>query len=383
MEHHLHMRERLEPRAEARRRLPDALRDRTHAAAVEGVQVEDAIGLAEPDRAQHDRLRLVLDRATFECTHGTGLRKLRLGRPKRPQARLRAHLPSQSCSPSPRPTARGLPAAPCRGGRAPDHSHPGARRPRCSSTSTRHVLAAFATSPPTTRARAGVSIRLVDLSRTTPRTTGRSLRVVEAELTRQSDEIHDINPAARVGPHRGRHRRVRPRRRLLIWLFELERRSGRIDRDNAAHAEELIRLRDEFVAVVSHELRTPLTSIIGYLELTHRRATPGALDLRAALVPRDRQRSTQPARRPRRRPAARRGSRARPARARARARSTSPRSPPTPSRPRGPRADARGIVVRLEPGDRRARSRATRRGSRRCSTTSSRTRSSSRRKAGT
>jgi signal transduction histidine kinase len=53
----------------------------------------------------------------------------------------------------------------------------------------------------------------------------------------------------------------------LLWLFELERRAGRIDRDNAARAEELIRLRDEFVAVVSHELRTPLTSIIGYLEL--------------------------------------------------------------------------------------------------------------------
>ena len=54
---------------------------------------------------------------------------------------------------------------------------------------------------------------------------------------------------------------------LLVWLFELERRSGRIDRDNATRAEELIRLRDEFVAVVSHELRTPLTSITGYLDL--------------------------------------------------------------------------------------------------------------------
>jgi signal transduction histidine kinase len=46
----------------------------------------------------------------------------------------------------------------------------------------------------------------------------------------------------------------------LIWLFELQRRAGRIDRDNA-------RVRDEFVAVVSHELRTPLTSILGYIEL--------------------------------------------------------------------------------------------------------------------
>jgi signal transduction histidine kinase len=47
---------------------------------------------------------------------------------------------------------------------------------------------------------------------------------------------------------------------VLIWLFELQRRAGRIDRDNA-------RVRDEFVAVVSHELRTPLTSILGYIEL--------------------------------------------------------------------------------------------------------------------
>jgi signal transduction histidine kinase len=54
---------------------------------------------------------------------------------------------------------------------------------------------------------------------------------------------------------------------LLIWQFELQRRAGRIDRDNAARAEELMRLRGDFVASVSHELRTPLTSIIGYLEL--------------------------------------------------------------------------------------------------------------------
>ncbi|MES1246154.1 MAG: HAMP domain-containing sensor histidine kinase [Actinomycetota bacterium] len=47
---------------------------------------------------------------------------------------------------------------------------------------------------------------------------------------------------------------------VLIWLYGLQRRAGRIDRDNA-------RLRDEFVAVVSHELRTPLTSILGYVEL--------------------------------------------------------------------------------------------------------------------
>ena len=54
---------------------------------------------------------------------------------------------------------------------------------------------------------------------------------------------------------------------LLIWQFELQRRAGRIDRDNAVRSEELSRLREEFVASVSHELRTPLTSIIGYLDL--------------------------------------------------------------------------------------------------------------------
>ncbi len=54
---------------------------------------------------------------------------------------------------------------------------------------------------------------------------------------------------------------------LLIWQFELQRKAGRIDRDNAARSEELSSLREEFVAAVSHELRTPLTSIIGYLDL--------------------------------------------------------------------------------------------------------------------
>jgi len=60
----------------------------------------------------------------------------------------------------------------------------------------------------------------------------------------------------------------------FVWQFILERRAGRIDRDNARRSAELMRLRDEFVAAVSHELRTPLTSIIGYLELV-RDAKPG------------------------------------------------------------------------------------------------------------
>jgi len=54
---------------------------------------------------------------------------------------------------------------------------------------------------------------------------------------------------------------------VLIWQFEMQRRAGRIDRDNAERSEELMRLRNDFTAAVSHELRTPLTSILGYLEL--------------------------------------------------------------------------------------------------------------------
>jgi signal transduction histidine kinase len=100
----------------------------------------------------------------------------------------------------------------------------------------------------------------------TPRHAAMFNRVIEAELSRQAGEIRRINPSARsalITAAVGAGLLVV----LLIWLFELERRSGRIDRDNAARSEELIRLRDEFVAVVSHELRTPLTSIIGYVEL--------------------------------------------------------------------------------------------------------------------
>ena len=55
VEHQLDVRERLEPAAEARLRAPDALRDRADAATVGGVDVEHAVGLAEPERTEHDR----------------------------------------------------------------------------------------------------------------------------------------------------------------------------------------------------------------------------------------------------------------------------------------------------------------------------------------
>ncbi len=53
------VRQRLEARAEARLRLPDALRDRTDAAALARVEVEDAVGFGEAHRTKDDRLRLV------------------------------------------------------------------------------------------------------------------------------------------------------------------------------------------------------------------------------------------------------------------------------------------------------------------------------------
>lgn len=91
-------------------------------------------------------------------------------------------------------------------------------------------------------------------------------RAIESELARQSHAFHKSIPASRIALI-GLVAVAALLVLTLLWLFELERRAGRIDRDNATRAEELIRLRDEFVAVVSHELRTPLTSIIGYLEL--------------------------------------------------------------------------------------------------------------------
>ena len=59
VQHQLDVRERLEPRAEARLRLADALRDRADPAALGGVEVQDPVGLREAHRAEDDRLGLV------------------------------------------------------------------------------------------------------------------------------------------------------------------------------------------------------------------------------------------------------------------------------------------------------------------------------------
>src|ERR671928_2226306 len=59
VEDRLDVRERLEPCTETRLRPPDPLRHRADAAALERVEVEHAVGLAEAERAQDDRFGLV------------------------------------------------------------------------------------------------------------------------------------------------------------------------------------------------------------------------------------------------------------------------------------------------------------------------------------
>ena len=55
VQHQLDVRERLEPAAETGLRPPHALGDGADAAAVGRVDMEDTVGLAEPERAEHDR----------------------------------------------------------------------------------------------------------------------------------------------------------------------------------------------------------------------------------------------------------------------------------------------------------------------------------------
>src|SRR5262249_16809044 len=59
VEHQLDVGQRLEPRAEARLRFADPLRDGADTPARECVQVQHPVGLPEAERAQHDRLGLV------------------------------------------------------------------------------------------------------------------------------------------------------------------------------------------------------------------------------------------------------------------------------------------------------------------------------------
>jgi len=95
---------------------------------------------------------------------------------------------------------------------------------------------------------------------------GRFEARLDDEVQRQERDTHDVYPMARAMLISEACTTLLLIA-ALIWLFVVQRREGRIDRDNAERARELARLRDEFVAVVSHELRTPLTSILGFIDL--------------------------------------------------------------------------------------------------------------------
>ena len=89
---------------------------------------------------------------------------------------------------------------------------------------------------------------------------------VDAEVRFQAQEAHVTNPRARFALILAAVAAAFLVA-FLFWQFEMQRRAGRIDRDNVRRSEELMRQKDDFADAVSHELRTPLTSILGYLEL--------------------------------------------------------------------------------------------------------------------
>jgi signal transduction histidine kinase len=89
---------------------------------------------------------------------------------------------------------------------------------------------------------------------------------VDAEVRRQTEEARVTNPRARLALILGAVA-AGFLVAFLFWQFEMQRRAGKIDRDNVERSEELMRQKEDFAAAVSHELRTPLTSILGYLEL--------------------------------------------------------------------------------------------------------------------
>ena len=81
--HQLDVGERLEARAEARLRAPDALRHRADSAVLERVQVQDPVGLAEAQRAEDDGLGL-----RRPSGHGSSLERAR-AEPARPLPRCK------------------------------------------------------------------------------------------------------------------------------------------------------------------------------------------------------------------------------------------------------------------------------------------------------
>ena len=105
-----------------------------------------------------------------------------------------------------------------------------------------------------------------DLRQQVERRLGGLEAQIDAEVREQAQATRVTNPQARLGLIIAAIA-VGLLVGVLFWQFEMQRRAGRIDRDNAERAEELMRMKDDFAAAVSHELRTPLTSILGYLEL--------------------------------------------------------------------------------------------------------------------
>jgi signal transduction histidine kinase len=89
---------------------------------------------------------------------------------------------------------------------------------------------------------------------------------VDAEVRRQAEATRVANPRARLALILAAVA-AGFLVAFLFWQFEMQRRAGKIDRDNVERSEELMRQKEDFAAAVSHELRTPLTSILGYLEL--------------------------------------------------------------------------------------------------------------------
>jgi signal transduction histidine kinase len=89
---------------------------------------------------------------------------------------------------------------------------------------------------------------------------------VDAEVRQQSRDARVTNPRARLALILAAVA-AGFLVAFLFWQFEMQRRAGKIDRDNVKRSEELMRQKEDFAAAVSHELRTPLTSILGYLEL--------------------------------------------------------------------------------------------------------------------
>ena len=78
VQHQLGVRQRLEPRAEARLRLAHALRDRADPSAFAGIDMQDAIRLGEAQRPEHDGLGLVRPAHAASLEGRSGVSRVRI-----------------------------------------------------------------------------------------------------------------------------------------------------------------------------------------------------------------------------------------------------------------------------------------------------------------